>query len=186
MRWGRLILSPCRMVRRSLRLPTRKLAYGLTLFFFVLYCVYAFYDLSSFHHELCRPSVPVETRKRKASNPAQAPEPKTSWHIPQNLTKIENVTILMWTTFYGGEDMVRHIQKDSPIPDWCTVTFDKSQLSYSKAIVFHVVRGEYAPKLFPPRDPSQMWVFYLLEAPANIEMVPAEVNGVFNRTMSYR
>ena len=99
-----------------------------------------------------------------------------------------NVTILMWTDYYHNKDLIDHIRLEAPIPEWCHVTFDRSVLNESQAVVFHIPGSDLNMNDLPPiRLPSQVWVFYAIESPVYISRDMASLNKLaFNRTMTYR
>lgn len=181
-----------RLWRRGLGILAINFIYFLFLFLLVFYFFYSGPDLASFDWPIrshlsdsnAQRIADIESQKRK-SLPKEAPEPKTFWNY-QKETSFKNVTIVMWTKYYGNDDLPDHIRNESPIPDWCNVTSDKRLLNESDAIVFHVLGSDYEPKDLPPRNPAQIWIFFRLESPAYTSIIAENINGLFNRTMTYR
>ncbi len=98
----------------------------------------------------------------------------------------KTISILMWTKYYNNRDLTEHVRNESPIPDWCNVTFDRDQLYASQAVVFHVTGQDLDLKDLPARKRHQPWVFYIIEPPVYMARDPVPLNGLFQRTMSYR
>ncbi len=60
-----------------------------------------------------------------------APEPAIQWKFEDSLQNsawtFRNITILMWTEYYHNKDLTDHVKNESPIPEWCNVTFERSR-----------------------------------------------------------
>ncbi|KAI1285068.1 Alpha-(1,3)-fucosyltransferase C [Halotydeus destructor] len=97
-----------------------------------------------------------------------------------------NITILLWTPFFGVKDYVK------PIADYgcdysnCQFTFDRNQLNRSDAIIFHV-RDTDLNDLPQYRDAHQRWALLHHEAPPHTPRATLHgLNGLINWTITYR
>lgn len=96
-------------------------------------------------------------------------------------------SILLWHLpfgFYvaGLSKYVKH--KPMSCPHHCFLTYDRTTLKQSDAVVFH--GSDISPDEMPQwRDVSQKWVYWNFEPPPRIRPL-VHMNGVFNWTMTYR
>lgn len=93
----------------------------------------------------------------------------------------EKIVILLWTSFFGQVDYLH-------FPDWgcqdnrCIFTSNRTQLSNSRAVVFHSADIKDIPS---NRMSNQIWIWHNLESPLNTRsLIPFD--GIFNWTATYR
>jgi hypothetical protein len=109
--------------------------------------------------------------------------------------RIKPKKILIWNAYWGSFPLWHKIffeivYKQCPQSN-CVMTVDKTELESSDAVLFHlvdVVKENYSfPK--PPRNPDQIWIGMTYEPPYVLKLSQvnfSRLNGIFNRTMSYR
>lgn len=72
----------------------------------------------------------------------------------------------------------------------CVMTVDKNELDHADAVLFHLIDIAKENYTFPAnRNPDQVWIGMTYEPPyilkfSNLNFT--RLNGIFNRTMSYR
>ena len=97
-------------------------------------------------------------------------------------------TLLFWTPLDFNPGMnFSDFETDQvcPVATNCEVTFDRSMISYSDVVVFHVpsFNGTYDPPPF--HHGKQKWIFLNEEPPTATENM-YDFNNTFNITMTYR
>lgn len=99
----------------------------------------------------------------------------------------EPKVILFWTKFFGKENPFLRDRMSGCPATKCLLTDDRRYLDNSSAIVFHI-RDLQRSDLPSRRNPSQLFVFFLLESPAhtffNLDVDPWL--DFFNLTFTYR
>ena len=140
-------------------------------------------------------SVQADTKYVYLSNATSASSTSTASSITTNdpsidtcsLTMTQPKRILLWTSFFDHWNYLpkERFNQCSRCRN-CEVTFDKSKLLESDAVIFHA-RDMYITEMPPLRLPHQRWVFYCLESPPYSDF-PGLVHtrNMFNWTMTYR
>ena len=105
--------------------------------------------------------------------------------------------VLFYTPLFGKSPWPG-LEKDYNFTHWnhipcdvqsCRVTYNKSDLSRSDAVIFH---GRDLPSVMDmkhivkQKPPQQRWVYFIHESPKFTFYDPSLYNGYFNWTMSYR
>lgn len=70
----------------------------------------------------------------------------------------------------------------------CSLSYDKRLFHRSDVVIFHArdIRSTFKMNLLHRRRPKgQIWVYFDLENPANIQLDPSKFDGMFNWTMTY-
>ncbi|ODN00611.1 Alpha-(1,3)-fucosyltransferase C [Orchesella cincta] len=102
--------------------------------------------------------------------------------------------ILIWNSYWKSKALWHKIfaelvNKQCPQNN-CQLTIDHAELNSSDAVIFHLVDVSTEKYNFPEtRDPNQIWIAMTYEPPFILQYTGVDfkkLNGVFNRTMSYR
>ncbi|OXA63890.1 Alpha-(1,3)-fucosyltransferase C [Folsomia candida] len=102
--------------------------------------------------------------------------------------------ILIWNAYWESTAMWHKIfyeivYKQCPQSN-CVMTVDKNELDHADAVLFHLIDIAKENYTFPAnRNPDQVWIGMTYEPPyilkfSNLNFT--RLNGIFNRTMSYR
>ena len=74
-----------------------------------------------------------------------------------------------------------------PCSHTCMISYNKSDLSYSDAVIFHerdILTSHDFKSIY--RNPEQRWVYFTNENPNYARHDPSKFNGIFNWTITYR
>ncbi|CAG9536859.1 unnamed protein product [Cercopithifilaria johnstoni] len=114
-------------------------------------------------------------------------------HEQQQIVKIKQKLILMWTTFFSElpEDRLYLMNECPDLKDKCMVTADRSLVDSADAVIFHFMTEDFRLNDLPKRrSPSQRYVFLTVEAPPNYKLWQRDAlhapRNFFNWTMTYR
>ena len=69
---------------------------------------------------------------------------------------------------------------------WCEATYNKSRISEASAVGFHARDTPLSFEFPTVKNPYQIWFYYVMENPLNVELNNKTLNNKFNWTMSYR
>jgi len=102
--------------------------------------------------------------------------------------------ILLWNSYWGlkavWQKIFAEIQYDRCPQSNCILTVNKSEVDTSDIVLFHLVDLPTSNYTFPVRqNTNQIWMAMTYEPPYIMEYAEVNfhrLNGIFNRTMSYR
>ncbi|XP_064457727.1 alpha-(1,3)-fucosyltransferase C-like [Ornithodoros turicata] len=115
---------------------------------------------------------------------------RTTQHTSRPLSYSPNLStkyILTWTSFFGDVHYIPStvLSTCGPLPP-CVVTHNRSLLNDSDLVIFH--QRDIEVDDLPPERSSrrQRWALLNHEAPPHTPRVPAQIEGEFNWTVTYR
>ncbi|KXJ30096.1 Alpha-(1,3)-fucosyltransferase 5 [Exaiptasia diaphana] len=128
--------------------------------------------------------------------PRDFAHPSLPFVQPKNVTvtteKPNNISkrILFYTSWFGKIPWPLNGPLKLPCPHKCSITYNKNELAFSNAVVFHDsdIDDPRSLKRISEslrRRAQQRWVYYTHENPHNVHN-PAPFNGIFNWTVTYR
>lgn len=103
------------------------------------------------------------------------------------IPKQKEKTIAVWTSFFKSMSWLSSINSALFTCPFKCQAVGGNGVFHSDAVLFHYQRYDLQIANLPKkRNPDQIWVIYILEPTVYIERNTAELNGIFNWTMSYR
>ena len=140
----------------------------------------------------------VDIKELDVYKPQKSVESKLRRVRINNISTRKNMTnlkkILVWNDYWKSQALWHKIFHDiiyNKCPhSSCILTSEKSELESSDAVLFHLLdlhRDKYRVPQY--RDPKQIWIAMSFEPPYIMNYAGLDfprLNGVFNRTMTYR
>ncbi|VBB25648.1 unnamed protein product [Acanthocheilonema viteae] len=94
-------------------------------------------------------------------------------HEQQQIVKIKQKLMLMWTTFFSElpENRLNLMNECPDLKDKCVITTDRSLVESADAVIFHFMTEDFRLSDLPKkRSPSQRYVFLTVEAPPTYKL----------------
>ena len=121
---------------------------------------------------------------------------RRKWLIKNKVKTVKGKLVLLYTPLFEelpwkglrNTFQFTHFENKPCRVTNCSLTYDKRLFYRSDVVIFHArdIRSTFKMKLLHRRRPKgQIWVYFDLENPANIQLDPSEFDGMFNWTMTY-